>query len=97
MPKPRQYATNSAVWRRLRAYVLQLHPLCACGCGRPSDTVDHIDGDAMNNEIANLQGMTAACHSRKTASADGGFGNRKGKARPKGCDEHGNPYGRPDW
>lgn len=93
--KPRQYATNATTWRKLRAIVLQLHPLCVCGCFKPSTTVDHIDGDAFNNEMNNLTGMTAACHSRKTAQRDGGFGRKPG--RMKGCDVNGNPFGRDDW
>lgn len=94
---PRQYETNSTTWRKLRAYVLQLQPLCACGCRKPADTVDHIDGNAMNNAMSNLQGMAAACHSRKTATMDGGFGNRPRGAIPRGCDVNGNPFGRSDW
>lgn len=95
--KPRQYQTNATAWRKLRAIVLQLHPVCACGCLKPSDTVDHIDGDAMNNAMDNLQGMAAACHNRKTATQDGGFGRKPGVAKVKGCDANGNPFGRADW
>ena len=97
MARPRTYATNATTWRKLRALVLAHQPLCACGCLMPADTVDHIDGNATNNAMANLQAMTAACHSRKTVAQDGGFGRKPGSVKPKGCDANGNPIGRPDW
>lgn len=37
--------------------------------------VDHVDGDAMNNDRSNLQPLCASCHAAKTAREDGGFGN----------------------
>lgn len=74
-------ATNSAAWRRLRHAVLMRDAYtCAC-CGRVAGGkgeahVDHIDGNAGNNALANLQTLCAPCHSAKTAREDGGFGNR---------------------
>nr|WP_197408087.1 MULTISPECIES: HNH endonuclease signature motif containing protein [unclassified Guyparkeria] len=41
----------------------------------PASVVDHIDGNAHNNEPGNLAALCASCHSRKTARQDGGFGN----------------------
>jgi 5-methylcytosine-specific restriction endonuclease McrA len=59
-------------WKRLRVAYLNTHPLCACGCGHPAVEVDHIKphrGDAaLMFDWHNLQGMTKACHSRKTAT-----------------------------
>jgi 5-methylcytosine-specific restriction protein A len=49
-------------WQRLRIAYLAQHPLCEC------DEVLLFDWD-------NLQAMTKACHDRKTAARDGGFGN----------------------
>jgi 5-methylcytosine-specific restriction endonuclease McrA len=60
---------STAKWQRTRRKVLFLNPLCACGCGDIATDVDHIvpldeDGDPW--DMANLQGLTAACHARKT-------------------------------
>lgn len=66
-------------WKALRKRFLAEHPLCACGCLKPADTVDHIRPHRMDEALFfdwnNLQAMTAACHSAKTAREDGGFGN----------------------
>lgn len=66
-------------WQRLRLAYLAAHPLCECGCMRPATVVDHRrphGGDhALIYDWANLQAMTKACHDRKTAGQDGGFGN----------------------
>ncbi|MHA6905138.1 HNH endonuclease [Ralstonia syzygii subsp. celebesensis] len=82
----RALATNSTAWRRLRESVLRDDPLCA-ECSRAGRVViarlvDHIDGDATNNERSNLQGLCWPCHSAKTAREDGGFGNAKRAASP---------------
>jgi 5-methylcytosine-specific restriction enzyme A len=70
-------------WQRL-AYLAR-NPLCQCdendgaGCGRTATVVDHRtphNGDlALLYAWDNLQSMTKACHDRKTAARDGGFGN----------------------
>jgi len=70
-------------WQRLRRLVLNREPLCReClkhGRLTPATEVDHIislskGGD---NSLDNLQPLCHACHSRKTASEDGGFGNTR--------------------
>jgi 5-methylcytosine-specific restriction protein A len=38
--------------------------------------VDHEDGNAANNAPSNLRSLCHACHSRKTATQDRGFGNQ---------------------
>ena len=60
---------------------------CACGCGkillgreRREIHVDHKEPHRGQNDprfwdLNNLQLMLAACHSRKTATRDGGFGH----------------------
>lgn len=78
----RKLATNSAAWRTLRQYVLNRNPLCV-ECQAESritvaNEVDHIDGDASNNALVNLQGLCKSHHSRKTARENGGFGNAGG-------------------
>jgi 5-methylcytosine-specific restriction protein A len=71
-------------WQRLRQAYLALHPL-SCdsnngdGCGYPATVVDHRKPHNGDPELlydwGNLQAMTKACHDRKTAARDGGFGN----------------------
>lgn len=77
----RALATNSAAWRAIRSGVLAREPLCRLcatkGITRAANHVDHVDGNANNNDPTNLQPLCAPCHNRKTATEDGGFGNRK--------------------
>jgi 5-methylcytosine-specific restriction protein A len=67
-------------WYHLRNAYLATHPLCECGCGHPATVVDHKTphqgDDALLYAWDNLQAMTKQCHDRKTATHDGGFGNR---------------------
>jgi hypothetical protein len=61
-------------WQKLRQWFL-IQPenvLCACGCGRQAEVVDHIEpvsgpDDPRFFDPDNLQALTAACHNRKTA------------------------------
>ena len=75
---PRKYGRR---WRKLRAAYLAAHPLCECGCDQVAAVVDHKrphnGDDALMYAWDNLQAMTKACHDRKTAGRDGGFGNRR--------------------
>lgn len=78
-PKPRpssyQQGYNTA-WAKLSKRIRLQRPICETPrCGTPSAHVDHIDGDNSNNEEWNLQALCLSCHSRKTATHDGGFGN----------------------
>jgi 5-methylcytosine-specific restriction protein A len=71
-------------WQLLREVFLGEHPLCArCqerGMFVSSTVVDHIKphrGDeTLFWDVGNLEALCASCHSRKTASRDGGFGNK---------------------
>ena len=67
-------------WYHLRNAYLATHPLCECGCGHPATVVDHKTphqgDDTLLYAWDNLQAMTKQCHDRKTATHDGGFGNR---------------------
>lgn len=72
-------------WRDLRARVISEQPRCPCG--GLTRYADHIvpwmsgptpeERDRLKWDRGNLQGLCASCHSRKTASTDGGFGNRR--------------------
>lgn len=70
----RQYPTHSLEWRAIRSEVLGRQPWCAICKSALATDVDHIDGNAWNNEARNLWGLCRSCHSRKTAHLDGGFG-----------------------
>jgi 5-methylcytosine-specific restriction protein A len=70
-------------WQRLRRLILAGEPLCRqCRSeGRlvPAVHVDHIQAREKggSDDTANLQPLCASCHSRKTATEDGGFGRRR--------------------
>lgn len=70
-------------WRAVRAAFLRAHPVCACGA--PACEVDHVVPlrEGGSNARANLRALCKPCHSRKTATHDGGFGNVK-KSLPAG-------------
>jgi 5-methylcytosine-specific restriction protein A len=60
---------NRARWQALRLMVIRRDPVCKdCG-NEPSNTADHVvpvrDGGA-KWDMANLQGLCAGCHNRKT-------------------------------
>ncbi len=83
---------GSAVWKKQRAVFLNAHPLCVqCEKDRrltPATTVDHKvphRGDPnLFYDQSNWQPMCKPCHDRKTASEDGGFGNRRGPSKVYG-------------
>lgn len=81
-------------WQRLRNRFIAQHPYCEeCmkqGKITLATDVDHIvphRGDpALLYDETNLQSLCKACHSRKTAREDGGFGNpTDGEARRTRC------------
>lgn len=64
-------------WQKLRKRFLMSHPVCGSpGCGRAATDVDHIVPRASggSDDDDNLQALCHECHSRKTATHDGGFG-----------------------
>lgn len=78
---------STAAWLKLRALKLSENPLCECGCKQPATEVDHIIPISQGGEPLdwdNLQSLTAACHSRKTAQD-------QGKTVRWGCDSNGVP------
>jgi len=72
----------SSAWRKAREGYLRNHPLCKkhydAGHLVPATVVDHIKphkGDkALFWDSDNWQPLCKACHDRKTATEDGGFG-----------------------
>ena len=66
-------------WQNTRAAYLAAHPACVT-CGQPARHVDHIDGAGPlapnGHDWTNLQSLCHPCHSRKTATTDGGWGHR---------------------
>ena len=72
-------------WTKYRALFLQQNPLCA-ECQKqnilnPATVVDHITPHCGDYDLfwdpANHQCLCASCHSTKTATKDGGFGNAR--------------------
>ena len=74
-----------ARWRRIRHNHLSGEPLCReCdkkGITTLANQVDHIIPHKGNMKLfydpENLQSLCTPCHSRKTATEDGGFGHKK--------------------
>ena len=70
-------------YQRDRERFLIMHPFCnAPGCNEPATDLDHIiphRGDfRLFYDMSNWQGLCHKHHSIKTATEDGGFGNRRG-------------------
>jgi 5-methylcytosine-specific restriction endonuclease McrA len=66
---PNKHIYGSKRWLMLRRRVLFEQPICACGCGRLAEDVDHItpiERGGAPFERANVQALTHSCHSRKT-------------------------------
>lgn len=63
-------------WERIRAAHLRVQPDCV-QCGGLGSHVDHITPRRQGggDDAGNLQTLCARCHSRKTATSDGGFGH----------------------
>jgi 5-methylcytosine-specific restriction endonuclease McrA len=64
---------TSGNWRKLRKQVLQAARFRCQGCGRratPDDTlaVHHVDRNAMNNELSNLEALCKSCHKDRHSS-----------------------------
>ena len=73
-------------WQQYRISFLRIHPLCAeCernGIITPASIVDHIRPHKGDMKLFwdknNHQSLCEQCHNIKTASEDGGFGNKQG-------------------
>ncbi len=65
-------------WDKASKEFLKRNPLCV-ECGKPATETDHRIPHHGNGtlfwDVSNWQPMCKACHSRKTATEDGGFGN----------------------
>lgn len=74
----------TSAWQRARDGYLRAHPLCVrcegAGLVEAATVVDHIKphrGDkVLFWDRNNWQSLCKACHDRKTATEDGGFGRR---------------------
>lgn len=65
--------------RESKAFLAALDgPLCACGCGRLADMVDHIKAPKGDMTLfwdrSNWQPMNGLCNRRKSIKSEGGFG-----------------------
>ena len=78
-PRPASYfQPYMGEWRRIREKFLQEHPYCAL-CNGQATVVDHVLPLARGgtHDTGNLEPLCRSCHSRKTATLDGAFGNAK--------------------
>ena len=79
----RQQFYRSLEWREFRQRALELLPPACVGCGRTDVAVelDHIIPVRLRPDLAldlsNVQRLCKSCHSRKTATMDEGYGNRR--------------------
>lgn len=73
-------------WRKYRVRFLRKNPLCVLckeeGKITPATDVDHVipvigPSDSLFWDESNHQALCHSCHSKKTASENGGFGNKK--------------------
>jgi len=82
-------------WQQAARHYLQGHPLCVIHLreGRlvRATQVDHIRAHRGDYELfwdeRNWQGLCQRCHSRKTATEDGGFGRRVSEPASKPMSE----------
>lgn len=82
-------------WQKYRIKFLEENRLCV-KCPAKATIVDHITPHKGNMNLfwchENHQPLCKRCHDSKTASVDGGLGNKKGKAKvSSACDINGNP------
>lgn len=81
----------TAAWRKAREAYLSAHPWCAVclakGRREPASEVDHIRPHKGDKRLfwdkANWQPLCKPCHSAKTATEDGAFGNPKKPPPPR--------------
>lgn len=90
-PNFRQRGYHST-WDTFAKLFKREHPLCArclqAGIASPAYAVDHIEPltgphDPRLLDPSACQSLCQQCHAEKTATEDGGFGNRKGKRKPR--------------
>ena len=88
-PRPRGYDQvrgtaaqrgYDAKWRAYREDYLRVNPTCK-QCGGKATVVDHVIPHKGNKGLFwtrfNHQPLCKSCHDRKTATFDGGFGNKQ--------------------
>lgn len=86
-------------WQKLRLMVLREQPLCVecqkIGRLTVATVLDHITPHKGDMDLFyrrdNLQQLCATCHNRKTASEDGGFGNKDKSKASSACGADGLP------
>lgn len=79
-PNARQRGYDSKWQRESKAFLALPHNgICACGCGKPAEMVDHKIAHKGDMRLfwdrSNWQPMTRACNSRKAVREEGAFGN----------------------
>lgn len=79
-PSARQRGYTAEWERESKAFLALPHNrLCACGCGRDANMVDHRIAHKGDMQVfwdrTNWQPFNRICNSRKAAASEGGFGN----------------------
>jgi 5-methylcytosine-specific restriction protein A len=82
-PSARQRGYDSKWERESKAFLaLPQNRLCACGCGRAADMVDHKIAPKGDMRLfwdrSNWQPMARGCNSRKAVLQEGAFGKHRG-------------------
>lgn len=80
-PSARERGYDSKWERESKAYLAAPeNRMCACGCGRVADMVDHKIAPKGDQKLfwnrSNWQPMARACNTRKAIRTEGGFGKR---------------------
>jgi 5-methylcytosine-specific restriction protein A len=77
----RERGYDSKWSRESKAFLASLgNPVCACGCGKPADMIDHKVAHKGDKRLfwsrSNWQPMNRRCNSRKAVLTEGAFGRR---------------------
>jgi len=103
-PSARQRGYTTKWEKESKAFLaLPENRLCACGCGRPADMVDHREPHKGDMRLfwdrSNWQPMNRRCNSRKAVLTEGAFGNARSDRSygSPGCKEDGTPRDPGHW
>lgn len=92
-PSPHQSLYNTEAWKQKSKAFRQAHPYCQCEYhhGKPDapkatcvdHTIRHGGNPALFWDERNWRALSWSCHSKATATVDGGFGNARRDSKLK--------------